>query len=191
MANSETETKKKPFYKKWWFWLIVAIVLIGLIAGAGQSDKDKGTQNPEVGTQTTINNTQNSTVEQDSIATENDKELLKNAVKEKYGLVFFGNVRNDVTGNWRLAEYSASDSQEHLAIEYYKAFFEDDKEIHAVINMTNKTTARLSLIDSNTIDVTIHEYIENEEHDAKELFGGMVLGDFWVKIDTGDIEQIS
>lgn len=29
---------KKPFYKKWWFWLIVAFFVIGVIGSAGSDD---------------------------------------------------------------------------------------------------------------------------------------------------------
>ena len=123
-------------------------------------------------------------------ASVDQKEELKDALKKKESLVWFGDVQNDVTGNWRLAEYSESDSQESFAIDYYKAFFEDDKEIHAVINMTTRTTACLSMIDSNIIDVTIHDYIEGEEHDAKALFGGDVMKEFWVYIDSGKIEEL-
>lgn len=29
---------KKPFFKKWWFWVIVAIIIIGLIGGNGEKE---------------------------------------------------------------------------------------------------------------------------------------------------------
>ena len=29
---------KKPFYTKWWFWVIISIFLIGVIAGNNDSD---------------------------------------------------------------------------------------------------------------------------------------------------------
>lgn len=32
---------KKPFYKKWWFWLIVVIIVVGAIGSGGES-KDSG-----------------------------------------------------------------------------------------------------------------------------------------------------
>ena len=40
------------------------------------------------------------------------------------------------------------------------------------------------------ISVTIHEYVDKEEHDANKLFSGMVLGDYWIYLDNGDIEKI-
>ena len=46
-AKKESGQTKKPFYKKWWFWLIIAIAvlaLIGAIAGgtASGTDTDEG-----------------------------------------------------------------------------------------------------------------------------------------------------
>ena len=196
MAKIEKAPKepkaKKPIFKKWWFWVIIAVVLIIIIAGSGGS-KDKPKETTPA-TQTNEPAKTAPTTAPTSKPTEapktDPKEEQKEELKKKEALVWFGDVRNDTTGNWRLSEYSESDSQETFAVDYYKAFFENDKEIHAVINMTNKTTACLSMIDSNTIDVTIHEYVKGEEHDAKVLFGGDVLKEFWVYIDSGKIEEL-
>lgn len=44
--NEKTRSKqkkvksKKPFYKKWWFWLICGLLLIGIFAGGGDSNDD-------------------------------------------------------------------------------------------------------------------------------------------------------
>ncbi len=35
--------QKKPIFKKWWFWLIIAVVLIGIIGSAGGSDTEEPT----------------------------------------------------------------------------------------------------------------------------------------------------
>lgn len=200
MAN--TENAKKPIYKKWWFWVIIAVVLLFIIAGAsGNKDSNNKTETTtetlieatteEPATEaTTEATTEKPATEATTKSNAINKEDLQEAVKDKYSLVFFGDVRNDTTGNWRYAGYSESDSQEQFAVEYYKAFFENDKEIHAVINFTRKTTARVSLLDSNTLDVSILEYVQGEEHDAKELFGGTLLKEYWVSIDSGEIEEI-
>ena len=210
MSNNDTTKTRKNIYKKWWFWLIIVIIIFGIIGSSGNSDKDNKTipestnaenvddQNDTTeaaGAKESTDNSYETTVEdsksEESLEPKADpKEELKKAIKDKEHLVWFGDVRNDVTGNWRLSEYTSRDSQESFAADYYKAFFENDKEIHAVINMTLKTTSCLSVIDSNTIDVTIKEYIKGEEHDAKELFGGMLLKEYWVHLDTGDIEEI-
>lgn len=41
-SRHDNKKGKKPFYKRWWFWLIVVLVVIGAI-GAGQSGTDTST----------------------------------------------------------------------------------------------------------------------------------------------------
>ena len=118
------------------------------------------------------------------------KEELQKALEDKEALIFFGDVRNDKTGKWRYAMYSESDTQETFAADYYKAFFEDDSEIHALINATRKTTARLTVMD-DTIDVTILQYVDGEEHDAALLFSGNVMAEYWVNKETGEVEDLN
>lgn len=99
-------------------------------------------------------------------------------------------VRNDVTGNWRYSGFSESgvDISEY-ALDYYNKYFENNNEIHAVINFANRTTSRISF-SSGMLYVTVLEYVDGEEHDAKLMFSGDVLQDFIVYTDNGDIEQI-
>lgn len=99
-------------------------------------------------------------------------------------------VRNDVTGNWRYSGFSESgvDISEY-ALNYYQEYFKSDDEIHAVINFANNTTTRISCM-FGMLFVTVFEYVEGEEHDAKLMFSGDVLQDFIVYTDNGDIELI-
>ncbi len=99
-------------------------------------------------------------------------------------------VSNDVTGNWRYSGFSESgvDISEY-ALNYYNEYFEADNEIHAVINFANKTTTRISY-SLGMLFVTVFEYTDGEEHDAKIMFSGNVLQDFIIYTDNGDIEQI-
>lgn len=32
---------KKPFYKKWWFWVIVSVLVIGIVSGSAGEDGKK------------------------------------------------------------------------------------------------------------------------------------------------------
>ena len=43
-ATPVAEMKKKPIYKKWWFWVIIVIVAIGIIGGSA-GDKETSTDN--------------------------------------------------------------------------------------------------------------------------------------------------
>jgi hypothetical protein len=206
------EKKKKTFYKKWWFWVIV-VAVVCVIFGSGGSENDSSKNTGELTEAGRI--AENNIAESDEevveeavdeaeetdisieeananadIKAETNGDAEKEALKDKENLVWFGDVQNDVTGKWRLSEYASSDTQETFAVEYYNAFFESDDEIHAVINFTNNTTGKISKIMDDTLDVTIQEYVDGEEHDANELFSGMLLKEYWVTISTGEIEVI-
>ena len=99
-------------------------------------------------------------------------------------------VRNDTTGNWKLSKIATTDDILEYAKSYYDNNFTSDDEIHAIVNFTLNTTTCVSTLFDNIISVTIHEYVDKEEHDANKLFNGMVLGDYWIYLDNGDIEKI-
>lgn len=104
-------------------------------------------------------------------------------------LNFAGDVRNDVTGNWRYATTSENIDFEEYALSYYKEHFAADNEIHAIINFTRKTTARMNCA-GDMIFLSFFDYVDGEEHDAKQLFSGTPLADFIIYIDNGDIEKV-
>lgn len=99
-------------------------------------------------------------------------------------------VRNDTTGNWKLSKIATTDDILEYAKSYYDNNFTSDDEIHAIVNFTLNTTTCVSTLFDNIISVTIHEYVDKEEHDANKLFSGMVLGYYWIYLDNGDIEKI-
>lgn len=99
-------------------------------------------------------------------------------------------VRNDKTGNWRLSRVATTENIVEYTKSYYENNFSDDKEIHAIVNFTLNTTTKVSKVLDNILSVTVHEYVDKEEHDANELFSGMVLADYFVYLDNGDIEEI-
>jgi len=46
LGNSATPiapAPKKPFYKKWWFWVIIGVVVVGMISNAGKVNNTKET----------------------------------------------------------------------------------------------------------------------------------------------------
>lgn len=99
-------------------------------------------------------------------------------------------VRNDVTGNWKLSRISTSENILEYIRSYYKDNFNNDEEIHAIVNFSLNTTTQVSKLLDNILSVTIFEYVDKEEHDAKKLFTGMVLKEYWIYLDNGDIEEI-
>lgn len=103
---------------------------------------------------------------------------------------FSKSVINDVTGNWRISTVNTSMSAEEYAAEYYEELFASNDEIHGIVNFALSTTSRITVLDSKTLDVTIMEYVDGEEHDAKELFSGMTLANYQVDIESGKAEKI-
>lgn len=105
-------------------------------------------------------------------------------------ILFDTSVRNDTTGRWRLMRIASSKNILDYAVDYYKAYFESDDEIHFVVNFSLNTTTVIARY-ADYLDITIHEYVKGEEHDAKILGGGDVLKEYWVYIDSGEIVDLS
>lgn len=195
----------KKIWKKWWFWLIV-IVFIGLLIPKDNSDEQKEpetkveTTTPELKTQTETTQPETETTEQETETTQ--PETVEQEPTEKaeepaagknindIGAYFsVSDVRNDVTGNWRISTIAENVDIQEYALSYYKEYFKDDKEIHAIVNFNYKTTTKISVI-GNTLDVSIYDYVDGEEHDAKLLFSGTLLKEYSVNMDNGSIEEI-
>lgn len=99
---------------------------------------------------------------------------------------FQDSVPNDKTGNWRLATTSTSYDLKKYALNYYKSYFQNDKEIHAIVNKSQNITASLSIL-SDQLYIVVHKYIDGEENDAAILFSGDVIKEFAIDIHSGDI----
>ncbi len=98
-------------------------------------------------------------------------------------------VINDVTGNWRISVINKSMDFEEYALSYYKKYFTDDKEIHAIVNFAYMTTTKIAVI-GDMLDITVYEYVKDEEHDAKKLFSGMLYSEYQIYLDNGDIIKV-
>lgn len=87
-AKKESGQSKKPFYKKWWFWLIIAIAvlaLIGAIAGGTASGTDTDEGRPPVDSDTD----QDIDAPGDDDATPPTEEVtIGDSVSNKAGIVF-------------------------------------------------------------------------------------------------------
>ena len=98
-------------------------------------------------------------------------------------------VINDVTGNWKISVINKSMNFEEYALSYYKKYFTDDSEIHAIVNFAYNTTTKIQVL-GDTLGITVYEYVKDEEHDAKKLFGGMLYSEYRIYIDNGDIAKV-
>ena len=141
---------------------IIVLCIIGIIASP--SDDKKDDSNPK---QTEQQNTE--VTEQASETTEpKTEEKDEPAEIDGVDIIFSDTVRNDKTGNWRLAKVTGDKSAEEYAADYYKQYFKADNEVHAVVNFTLNTTACITCV-GDTLNVRIYEHIKDEEQYAENL----------------------
>ena len=122
MKSKKSEQPKKPFYKKTWFIVLVALIVIGGVSNMinGGSDSDPAgsalSQTSEVLAHTSeiIANASEAVSAESSSAQEWQGEDL---VIQK--------VRNDKTGKWRVAVVSSGTPQDQYAYEYYQRYVND------------------------------------------------------------------
>ena len=96
-------------------------------------------------------------------------------------------VRNDVTEKWRKITLSKSIDINEYLLSYNKLYMTDEPSaVHWIINFNHNTTTSISDM-GDYLYVTVHEYVDKEEHDAKVLGNGMVIGEFNIYKDNGDI----
>lgn len=176
-VKATKEKAKKPIYKKWWFWLIVVLILAAVPRTNEPTDSAQGGATD--------------TIRLKELQTEAPQtEAPKANELSKKGISFeCRNVRNDVTGNWRISLIAENIEMQDYAVDYYTEYFKSDSEVHAIVNFNYRTTTKISVM-GNLLDVTVFEYVDKEEHDAKVLFGGMLLKEYHVNKGTGEIEEI-
>ncbi len=135
------------------------------------------------------NETSETVIDPESVS---DNSPIKSGTYEIDGIsvTYYDNVQNDVTGNWRLGViYDNSDLNSYV-VDYYNYFCQDDSEVHGIVNLELNTTTLISRVMSDTLDISITEYLDGEEHDAKLLYSGNVLEHYWINMDTLETESI-
>lgn len=108
---------------------------------------------------------------------------------ETIHLTFHNSVPNDVTGNWRLATTRTDQYITDYALNYYNNYFKASNEIHGIINFADNTTSCLSIV-GGELNVAVHQYIAGEENDAKILFGGSVIAQYYINLTTGEVTVV-
>lgn len=97
-------------------------------------------------------------------------------------------MNNDVTGNFRYCLTTDKKHIEDYALDYYKNYMKSG-EVHYIINFTYNITACITNL-GDRLDLVATQYVSKEEHDAKAIGSGTLLGEFHIYLDNGDIEQI-
>lgn len=101
---------------------------------------------------------------------------------------FSDSVINDETGKWKISTMSDTTDITEYAVGYYQKLFSSDDEIHAIINYATNTTASLSMQQAGTLNISVYEHLDEEEHDAANLFGGALLAEYEINVETGEIQ---
>lgn len=172
--------------KKKKLWIAVGVVILFVAIGGIFGKRNENADNADSGTKSTSN-----VVAETSSVKSSSSTSSTSSANDKLGDLGFleKNVRNDTTGNYRIMKIAEDVQIEDIALDYYKKYFSDSKEVHFIINFSKNTTT--SITDMGTLlDVTVHEYVSKEEHDAKALGGGTVLAEYHVDKETGKVEKV-
>lgn len=170
---------KKPFYTRKWFIILAAFILIsgiGKIFGLDEEpNKIAQTGDPSISSKAQTNGN-------DTVINDQSSQVSKAEASEKETIKWQGDdlliqkVNNDKTGKWRIAVISSSKPQDNYAFEYYQRYMKNEPDSNNlfIVNLGLRTTTQIFVSDS-TLDITVHEYVDGEEHDAVKLNSGMDL----------------
>lgn len=101
---------------------------------------------------------------------------------------FDKSVRNDATGRWRMLRYCANKDFIPCVMPYYEAYFQDDAEVHAVVDL--KYSTYMITCDGSRLKIRKYTYVEGEEHSAGTLGSGELLGRYEVDLKTGEVTEL-
>lgn len=199
--ESETATKKSskervsPKASLCILGILAVVFLFGCVKtiAFGGNDSNNPLQESAESTEAISMESESLTEFPEEIVPETESELSSvppKTINNDVDVNFVSSVRNDATGNWRLARVATQKEVQEYALDYYNAYFESDTEIHAIINFSLNTTNKLAKSIPDVLNVTVYDYVSKEEHDAKALFSGTLLADYEVNVSTGEITQL-
>ena len=120
----------------------------------------------------------------------NNSEEVKSSNPLLEDITFYDEFRNDKTGKWREALIAVAEPAEKYAVDYYKDYFKSDDEIHFIYNFQLNTVNVLKKAGSDTIILSVYDYVSGEEHDAAKAAGGEFLGEYSIDLNTGESKKI-
>lgn len=160
--------------------VLVAVFCIIAIAAVGSNSKNSSS-------------TAKQQVSSDDVKTEvsdaDDKKERKSGDYTIDGIdfSFTDHVRNDTTGNWKISLIADSTADAfQYCTDYYKEMFSSDNEVHAIVNFSLNTTSKISVLSDGVLDVCVYDYVKGEEHYAEKLFGGELLKEDFISVETGE-----
>lgn len=118
--KASTVIEKKPFYKKWWFITIIALVIIGAIFGPDEEEKqvkeDKATQNEQVKEDVSEIKEKNEEPEEEFAITDDMNEdkkienIIKKVVEDQYDSHELVNNPEGALGDIKVNTYFPADA---------------------------------------------------------------------------------
>lgn len=177
------ETQGKPFYKKVWFWIIVVIIVAAAAFGSSNETDDPSEDDTSViasSGPSGATGEESETVTDDALTSESGNLLAD------VDITFYDEFRNDVTGKWRKALVLTNSQIQDYAVDYYNTYFQADDEIHIIYDFSLNTVNCLKVF-GNELYISITDYVDDEEQDAKIACSGTFLGEYHINIDTGEI----
>lgn len=193
--------------KKKFYYIISAVAMLGIagsITGCAEDTDTSSTVSSDASSnkETTVTKApkKKATATKKPKVTKAPKATKKPTVKKHrkgmYGIsnkkapndLIVQKMNNDVTGNFRYCMTTDKKHIEDYALDYYKKHMKPN-EVHYIINFTYNITVGITNL-GDRLDLLATEYVSKEEHDAKAIGGGELLGEFHIYLDNGDIEQI-
>ncbi len=183
-------------------FIIISILIMSMLFFVACSDIDESQESEtdaliesaEVGSENVIEeeSVQNdkSSTDDDFIETEThtDEESEKQASPLDDISFFISDARNDSTGNWSVCAIAEELNIKDYAVDYYETYFESNDETHGIVNFNYNTTTKI-LVVGDSLNVSVYEYVDKEEHDANIMFSGMLLDEYYINITDGTIER--
>lgn len=204
------EKQKKKISKKTIFFIILFLFIVFICNGMMSAQKRIQEENKNSSAQSTApaasSVSSSSASESTELDTSVDETTAVNVPEETPGKAYAAvqssdtsvlkdmgikvrDVNDDVTGDWRMTYVNTTMSAEEYAIAYYKEYFKADTELHFLINQHLKTTAVIDQL-GNFLDVRIYEYSMGEEYSANTIPSGIMYGEYYIHLDTGEIQQL-
>lgn len=182
--QSSSSEAKKPFYKNWLFWVICIVFVIGAFSPRKSSSPAVNSSSTTASSSTSESSSGSAPAISEAASSTSDESSPLDDIDFTVSV-----LQNDTTGKWHAYLIAENIDISDYALDYYKKYFTDDDEIHAIVNFNYKTTTKISKA-GGYLDIVVHEYVDKEEHDAKLLFSGPVLKHCLVNIETGEIEEV-
>ncbi|MBD5143070.1 MAG: hypothetical protein HDT22_05585 [Ruminococcus sp.] len=104
---------------------------------------------------------------------------------ESLNPVFYDKVENDVTGDWKCLVVDANGSMPEYVLSAYNKYGKKAK-VFVIEDTTGKQAIKAS-ISENVLNIEIHQYVNQEEQDAKLMLSGDLLAEYWIYTDNGDV----